>query len=92
MQRFGEKLSSLRKQQGMTVRELAGALGYASHGYISLIENGKIKPRAEFIWKVAQLFNVTTDQLIRDDLDVVAPPQPDTTIAKEYEDRQEPGA
>ena len=72
MQRFGEKLSTLRKQQGMTVRELAQALGYRNHGYISLIETGKIKPRVEFILKVANLFHVTMDQLTRDDMEVDA--------------------
>jgi transcriptional regulator with XRE-family HTH domain len=70
MQRFGEKLSTLRKQQGLTVRELALALGYRNHGYISLIETGKIKPRVEFILKVANLFHVTMDQLTRDDIEV----------------------
>jgi transcriptional regulator with XRE-family HTH domain len=70
MQRFGEKLSTLRKQQGLTVRELAHALGYRNHGYISLIETGKIKPCVEFVLKVANLFQVSMDQLTRDDVEV----------------------
>jgi len=70
MQRFGEKLRVLRKRQGMTVRELAQVLGYRNHGYVSLIETGKITPRVEFVLKVANLFQVTMDQLTRDDLDV----------------------
>ena len=54
----------------MTVRDLARALGYRSHGYLSLIETGKITPRVDFILKVAQLFDVTMDQLTRDDMEL----------------------
>lgn len=70
MQRFGEKLRTLRQQRGMTVRALAQTLGYRNHGYLSLIETGKITPRVDFILKVAQFFGVTMDQLTRDDIDL----------------------
>ncbi len=58
----------------MTVRELAGALGYSekSHSYVSETETGKRTPKVEFVLKVAQFFNVSTDPLIRDDLDLDA--------------------
>ncbi|MCG8349406.1 MAG: helix-turn-helix domain-containing protein [Chloroflexales bacterium] len=49
MQRFGEKLRTLRLQREMPVRELAIALGYAasSHSYISETETGKRNPKVE---------------------------------------------
>ena len=70
MQRFGEKLRSLRLRQGMSIRELTRALGYTGHGYIYDIETGKKKPNVEFVLRVANLFHVTTDQLIRDELEL----------------------
>jgi len=70
MQRFGEKLRTLRKRHAMTITELALALGYTANSYISEIETGKKKPTTEFVFKVARLFNVTTDQLLDDELDV----------------------
>ena len=70
MQRLGEKLRTLRKRHHMTLIDLADALGYASHGYLSLVETGKKKPSAEFVLKVAQLFNISADQLLRDELDL----------------------
>jgi transcriptional regulator with XRE-family HTH domain len=73
MQRFGEKLRTLRKRQGMTLHELALALGYSAHTHISVLENGKKQPTAALVLKVAQLFEVTTDQLLRDDLEVLPP-------------------
>jgi transcriptional regulator with XRE-family HTH domain len=54
----------------MTVRDLATALGYRGHSHISDIEQGKREPRIAFILKVADLFHVTTDQLLRDELEV----------------------
>lgn len=70
MQRFGEKMRALRIQHGMTVRDLATALAYKGHSRISEIETGKRIPTADFVFKVAKLFNVTTDQLLDDALDV----------------------
>jgi XRE family transcriptional regulator of biofilm formation len=70
MQRFGEKLRILRTQHGMTLQELAYQLGFSAHGYISELESGKKKPTAEFILNVARLFNVTTDQLLKDELEL----------------------
>lgn len=70
MQRFGEKLRTLRTAKQMTLKELASALGLTAHGYISEMEAGKKKPTAEFVLKVARYFKVTTDQLLKDELDV----------------------
>ena len=69
MQRFGEKLHSLRRRRVMTLKELAAALGYAAHGHISELEGGKKLPTAEFTLAVARLFDVTTDFLLKDELD-----------------------
>ena len=85
MQRFGEKLRTLRTQRHMTVRELAQALGYTIHSnsYISLIENGKQKPSLNFVLRTAHYFQVPLDQLTRDDLDLAATDKP----AEEQPDR-----
>ena len=71
MQRFGEKLRILRKQQGMTMKELAAVLDFTSHGYIGDLESGRKKPSTELVIKLAHLFNVTTDQLLMDELDFI---------------------
>lgn len=68
MQRFGEKVRMLRTQRGMTLRELADALGYINYGYLGLLETGKKKPTVEFVLKVARFFHVTTDQLLWDEI------------------------
>jgi transcriptional regulator with XRE-family HTH domain len=81
MQRFGEKLRTLRKQHGMTLQELAAALGYVAHGHLSEIETGKRKPKVEFVLKVANLFGVTADQLVRDEVDI--PPKGPADIESE---------
>ncbi len=70
MKRFGEKLRTLRKQQGLTLKELALALGFTSHSYASEIETGKKRPSTEMIIKIADLFNVSVDQLVRDELEL----------------------
>ena len=72
MQRFGEKLRVLRTQRGMTLKELAQALGYTAHGHISELEAGKKMPTVQFVLNVARLFGVTTDQLLMDDQEVIS--------------------
>lgn len=81
--RFGEKLYTLRKHHRMTLVQLAEALGftYHSNSYLSLIEQGKRKPTAEIIFKVAKLFQVSTDVLMDDAIDL--PALPDTLGANE---------
>lgn len=70
MKRFGDKLHTLRLRRAMTLKELAAALGLRAHGHISELEAGKKTPTAEFVLNVARLFNVTTDALLKDELDV----------------------
>ena len=70
MQRFGEKLRTLRKRHGMTLQEVATALGYSAHVHISVLEHGKKQPTAALVLKIARLFNVTTDQLLKDELEL----------------------
>lgn len=79
MQRFGEKLRTLRLRQGMTLRELAEALGYTAHGHISEMESGKRIPKVSLVLKVSALFGVSMDQLTRDDLDLDADDDDATT-------------
>ena len=70
MGKFGEKLRVLRKQRKMTLQQLAGALGYTTHSYLSEIESGKKQPTIDLVLGVAQLFDVTTDELLKDHLEL----------------------
>lgn len=70
MKRFGEKLRTLRKRQGLTMNELAPNLGFTSQSYISEIETGKKMPSIELIIKIARFFDVSLDQLMLDELDL----------------------
>lgn len=70
MKRFGEKLRTLRISHNMTLIELAERLGYRTHSYTNEIELGNKIPTVPFVLKVADLFNVTTDQLLRDELEI----------------------
>jgi len=70
MQRFGEKLRVLRQRQGMSLRQLSSELGYSSHNHIASIEKGTRKPSVELVLKIAEIFQVSTDQLLWDHLDL----------------------
>ena len=73
MQRFGEKLHALRIMKHLSLQQLAMMLGYSSHSYLSELEAGKKVPTAEFVLKIARLFDVTTDYLLKDELDIKLP-------------------
>jgi len=68
--RFGQKLHSLRMRNNLTLQQLANKLDLTAHGYISELENGKKLPTSEFTLKVARLFNVTTDELLKDEIEL----------------------
>jgi len=70
MQRFGEKLRTLRSQRNMTLRELAETLGFRSHGFVGDLESGRKKPSVELAVEIARLFDVSVDQLVKDELEV----------------------
>ena len=54
----------------MNQSELAQRLGMKSKGYISEIEGGKKLPPVEKVLLIADVFQVSTDALLRDDLDI----------------------
>lgn len=70
MPTFGEKLRTLRKRAKLTQQNLADRLGYTDQSFIALVERGKRNPTVEMILKVSNLFHVTADQLIRDELEL----------------------
>ena len=69
MQKFGEKLCVLRQNEGLTVRELGNMLN-VSGPYVVQMEHGRKIPNAPMIIKIARLFNVSTDQLMMDELEL----------------------
>jgi transcriptional regulator with XRE-family HTH domain len=69
MKRFGEKVYQLRTQRGLTLTELGNLLS-VHNTFVSQLEKGRKIPNAEMILKVADTFDVTTDQLMRDELDL----------------------
>jgi transcriptional regulator with XRE-family HTH domain len=69
MPSFGEKLRSLRQQHNLTLRQLAKILSTSS-GYIADLEGGRRQPSLALARKVADYFEVSVDQLARDELDL----------------------
>lgn len=68
--RFGEKLRTLRKSRHLSMKDLASQFGYTSHSYVSEVETAKKQPTVEFILKTARFFDVSTDVLLKDELDL----------------------
>ena len=67
---FGRKLHYLRVENDLTLQELSRILGYSTHSHISALEQGKKVPTVELVLKVANLFGVSTDALIQDELEL----------------------
>ena len=70
MQRFGAKLRMLRKHQHLTQSELALQLGLKSHTHISELEKNIKDPSRDLLLAISYFFNVPTDILIRDGVEL----------------------
>ena len=70
MQRFGEKVRWLRKQRSLSLRQLASDLGLATHSHLDRIESNRSNPSADLILKIADFFDISIDQLMRDELEI----------------------
>ncbi|MEW6739450.1 MAG: helix-turn-helix domain-containing protein [Nitrospirota bacterium] len=71
LQRFGEKLRVLRLRENLTLQQFAESLGYSAHGYLSELEAGKKLPTVEFVLSVSRIYGVTTDELLKDEIDLM---------------------
>lgn len=69
--RFGEKLSLLRKQRGMTQMELAEKLDISRQA-VSRWEQGTSKPSTENLVSIGKLFDVTVDSLMNENVQLQA--------------------
>ncbi len=69
MQKFGEKLRSLRTQRGLTTRELGNMLD-VDQSYITRMDSRKRHPNIVMAIKIADIFRVTIDQLVRDEIEL----------------------
>ena len=63
----GKKIKSIRMQRGETMKEFASRIdGKASKGTISKWENGKYLPNNERLKKIAELANISVNELLYD--------------------------
>jgi transcriptional regulator with XRE-family HTH domain len=69
MNRFGEKLRVLRNKQGFSLRQLGDMLE-VGYSYIAKMERGEKVPNVAMVLKISQIFDVTTDVLIKDELEL----------------------
>lgn len=69
---FGTKLYTLRTRNSLTQSQLARQLGLRTHAHISLLESGQKDPSIELVLRIANVFRVTTDYLLRDAIPIQA--------------------
>lgn len=64
---FGDKLKKLRKANNLSQQQLAEKLGMSPSG-IGMWEQNRRQPDNETLKKIAQLFDVSTDYLLGNDI------------------------
>jgi transcriptional regulator with XRE-family HTH domain len=75
---FGSKLRLLRQRQALSQANLAERLNLASQGYIADLEAGDEEPSLDLVSRVARLFGVSVDYLLRDTVPIEANPTAST--------------
>jgi transcriptional regulator with XRE-family HTH domain len=66
---LNEKISIIRKMNNMTQERFAEKLG-VSRQAVSKWENGTAVPDVQMLIRISDFYNLTMDQLIRDDFDL----------------------
>ena len=64
-EQFGQALRQLRVQHNLTQAQMAQQLGLLSHTHISHLEAGRHEPSLDLVLRIADMFGVSTDQLLR---------------------------
>jgi transcriptional regulator with XRE-family HTH domain len=73
-QLLGPKLRALRQRLGWGQTDLSRKLNLARRGYISNLETGRKAPSLDLVVRIADLFQVTTDYLLSDEVPIETPP------------------
>ena len=69
MKKLGEKLRTLRKREGFTQMQLGEMLN-VTHSHIVRMEKGQRLPSLEILFKLTQIFNVSGDVFMNDELEL----------------------
>ncbi len=64
VQGMAEKLRKLRKEKGLSLKEVASSIGFTSTGIISDYECGHKSPSLTALTKLAALYGVSADYLL----------------------------
>jgi transcriptional regulator with XRE-family HTH domain len=70
---FGNKLRFLRTRSRLTQAQLAQQLSLASQSHLSYLEQGKSAPSVTLVVRVAGIFGVMVDYLLRDTIPLDPP-------------------
>ena len=76
--KFNEKLSVIRKQKNLSQEALAEELNVARQT-ISKWELGETTPEMDKLVKLSEIFDISLDELIKDDVEVVNEENPNDT-------------
>ena len=80
--KFGEKLSFLRKQRGMTQKDLAEKLNISRQA-VSRWERGTAEPSTENLISIGKLFDVSVDELLDEHSDTQNVPAEPVTVEEQ---------
>ncbi len=69
MNRFGEKLRTLRERRNLSLKQLGDLLGI-SKTFLWGLETGKKIPNIAMLTKICDVFGVACDKLIRDEAEL----------------------
>ena len=61
--KFSERLKGIRKESGMTQKDVYERLGISPNGYASY-EQGRTEPNVETIVQLCKIFEVSADYLL----------------------------
>lgn len=61
--KFSERLKGIRKENGMTQKDVYERLGISPNGYASY-EQGRTEPNVETIVQLCKIFEVSADYLL----------------------------
>ena len=69
MNRFGEKLRTLRERRSLSLKQLGDLLG-VSKTFLWELEMGEKIPNIAMLTKICDVFGVSCDKLIRDEAEL----------------------